>query len=123
MTVLVITLALAWRGTFRFLKRREAGSGRVALARWAGLAWILGLVLLATAPWRLLWNNERPRALLNGERAYILLERGADVVIYNAERRATNLHRGNGPGALERRDTDGYVFEDAAAFARPHSGC
>lgn len=123
MTVLIIGLALAWRGTFRFLRRRPTGGARVALARWAGLAWILLLVLLMTAPWRLLWNNERPRALLNGERAYILLERNADLVIYNAERRATNIRKGDGAGRLERRDTDGYVFEDAAAFARPHSGC
>jgi hypothetical protein len=118
MTVLITGLALGWRRLFRYLETRPAGGGRLRLAKWGGLAWILILVLIMTMPWRLLWDNEYPRAVLGGERVYILVERGSDLVLYNAERGATERYRrGEGP-ELQRRNTVGYVFEGAQAFAQ-----
>jgi hypothetical protein len=117
MTVLITSLALAWRRVFRYLEARQAGGGRLGLAKWGGLAWILILVLLMTMPWRLLWYNEHPRALLGGERVYILVERGPDLVLYNADRGVTERYRrGEGP-ELQLQNTVGYVFEDAETFA------
>ncbi|MGH7554181.1 MAG: hypothetical protein ACREMQ_14330 [Longimicrobiales bacterium] len=88
------------------------------LARWGGLAWIVAIVLITTMPWRLLYNHERPRALLNGERAYILLERDGGVVIYNAQRRTTHTFQTPDITALERLNTVGYVFETPEEFAQ-----
>jgi hypothetical protein len=54
---------------------------------------------------------------LGGERVYILVERGPDLVLYNADRRVTERYRrGEGP-ALQLQNTVGYVFEDAETFA------
>jgi hypothetical protein len=120
LTVLITGLALAWRRAFRELDARRAVGARYRLAKWAGFAWILMLVLVLTMPWRLLWN-EHPRALLRGERAYILLERGPDVVLYNAERGLAERYRAGGQ-ELTRQGTVGYLFEDAHAFAGREPG-
>jgi tRNA A-37 threonylcarbamoyl transferase component Bud32 len=120
MTVLITGLALAWRRVFRELDARRAVGARYRLAKWAGFAWILMLVLVLTMPWRLLWS-EHPRALLRGERAYILLERGPDVVLYNAERGLAERYRTGGQ-ELTRQGTVGFLFEDAHAFAGREPG-
>ena len=117
MTVLITGLGLAWRRVFRYLDARQATGGRLGLAKWGGVAWIVILVLLMTMPWRLLWQNEHPRALLQGERVYILLERGSDLLLYNAERGVTERHRQGEDPELLLQNTVGYVFEDAEAFA------
>ena len=121
LTVLVTGLALAWRRVYRELDARGGGGARYLLAKWGGLAWILMLVLVMTMPWRLLWN-EHPRALLRGERAYILLERGPDVVLYNAERGRAERHQAETGQELTRLGTVGYLFEDAFAFAGREPG-
>jgi hypothetical protein len=79
------------------------------------------LVLVMTMPWRLLWN-EHPRAMLRGERAYILLERGPDVVLYNAERGLAERQQAGTGQELTRLGTVGYLFEDAFAFAGREPG-
>jgi hypothetical protein len=117
LTVLITGLGLAWRRVFRHLDAHQASGGRLGLAKWGGVTWIVILVLLMTMPWRLLWQNEHPRALLQGERVYILLERGSDLVLYNAERRVTERHRRGEDPDLQLQNTVGYVFEDAEAFA------
>ena len=121
LTVLITGLALAWRGVFRELDARHAGGARYRLAKWGGFAWILMLVLVMTSPWRLLWN-EHPRALLRGDRAYILLERGPDVVLYNAERGLAERYQPGMGQELTRQGTVGYLFEDAHAFAGREPG-
>ena len=117
LTALITALTLGWRRLFQVLDRRGGAGLRFQLAKWGGLAWILILVFLMTLPWRLLWDNDYPRAMLGTERVYILRERGSDLVLYNADRRTTQRHQtGSGP-LLERRQSVGYVFEDAQAFA------
>jgi hypothetical protein len=122
LTVLITGLAFSWRRLFRDREAPPAGGGRFKLAKWSAGAWILILVLVLTMPWRLLWDNEHPRALLRGERVYILMERGPDLVLYNADRGLTESYQmGAGP-ELQRLQTVGYIFEDAEAFAGRRPG-
>jgi hypothetical protein len=122
MVALVLVLGSAWWATFRHLAARGDTSGRIGLARWAGLTWVLLLVVLTGAPWRLLWTYDQ-RALLNGERAYILIERADDVVLYNATRNATEQYRVGAAAQLERLGTQGYRFESDSDFTQPRPGC
>ena len=135
MTVLITVLALAWRRVFRYLEDRRVAApggqpaigyalrgGRMAVAKWGGFAWIVMLVLVMTMPWRLVWNNDRPRALLRGERAYVLMERGPDLVVYLADRGVTERYRMGADAGLTRQGTVGYVFEDAETFAGRRPG-
>ena len=62
-------------------------------------------------PWRLLWNNDQERALLDGERVYILMETDDALVIYDPARGATAQYRKGEVPALERLGTAGYLFE------------
>jgi tRNA A-37 threonylcarbamoyl transferase component Bud32 len=122
LTVLTTILAFAWRRIFRDLDARRPGGARYRLAKWGGLAWIVILVLILTMPWRLLWDNDHPRGLLRGERVYILMERGPDLVLYNADRGVTERYqRGTGPD-LQLLHTVGYVFESPEDFAGSRPG-
>jgi serine/threonine protein kinase len=121
LTVLITGLTFMWRRVFRELDGRRAGGPRYRLAKWGGLAWIVGLVLILTMPWRLLWN-EHPRAVLRGERVYILVERGSDLVLYNADRRAAERYQTGTGEELIRQGTAGFLFEDAHAFAGREAG-
>jgi hypothetical protein len=75
------------------------------------LAWIGILVMFMTLPWRLLWDNEHERALLDGERVYILMETDDELVIYEPTRIATAQYRKADAPTLERLNTAGYLFE------------
>jgi Protein kinase domain len=122
LTLLVVCLFVAWRGVFRFVRSKRIPAGRVALARWGSLAWILFLVLIVTAPWRLIWHNDMPRVLAGGERAYILREQDDDLVIYNAERGVTQSYRIGEQPSLDRLGTVGYVFETKEQFEEAKTG-
>ena len=122
LTVLITALTFAWRRLFRGREAPPVGTGRFKLAKWSAGAWIVILVLALTMPWRLLWDNEHPRALLRGERVYILMERGPDLVLYNAERGLTETYRMGASTDLQQLQTVGYIFEDAEAFAGRRPG-
>ena len=94
----------------------------MAVAKWGGVTWIVLLVLMMTMPWRLLWNNDHPRAWLRGERAYVLMEHGPDLVVYVADRGVSERYRMGADTGLTRQGTVGYVFEDAEAFAGRRPG-
>jgi serine/threonine protein kinase len=122
LTGLIAVLVLAWRRIFRDLDARSPGGVRYRLAKWGGFAWIVILTLIVTMPWRLLWDNNHPRAVLRGERVYILMERGPDLVLYNADRGVTERYqRGAGPD-LQLLRTVGYVFESPEDFAGGRPG-
>jgi tRNA A-37 threonylcarbamoyl transferase component Bud32 len=117
LTILITVLLLAWRGLYRFLEGKSETGGTVRLAQWGGLGLIVVLVLIMTMPWRLLWDNQHPRALLGGEPVYILAERGSELLLYYPDRRVTEQYRpGQGP-ELVRQNSTGYLFEGAEAFA------
>jgi serine/threonine protein kinase len=111
MTILITGTALVWRGVFRYLKGRPVRGGTFAVARWGGLAWIGILVMVMALPQSLLWNNDRERALLDGERVYILMETDDDLVIYDPTRGAATQYRTGEVPTLERLNTAGYLFE------------
>jgi serine/threonine protein kinase len=117
MTILILGLAILWRHIFPAGKARRGGTS-VQLARWGSLAWIIALILIVTAPWRTLWDNARPRVRVDGNRAYIVLERDSDLVIYDADRNETRVLRTSEPITLQRLGTVGYVFEGARQFDR-----
>ena len=121
LTALVVGIAIGWHRVFHvWLRGRQAGA-RVTLARWGSLAWIAILVVVMTWPWRLLWDNNHPRALLDGAPAYILLENEAEVVVYMPLTRATQRHPKDDSVALERLGTIGYLFEGTEPFERSGS--
>jgi serine/threonine protein kinase len=124
-TTAVLTggLALAWVKFARYLAARRIGGARVATGKWGGLVWVIIVAMVMTLPWRLVWDNERPRVLWDGEPAYILVETEIDLVLYNPRTQVTErLLRGQEEG-LERLGTSGYVFEDPESFTSPRSGC
>jgi Protein kinase domain len=123
MTLLTAGLLLAWYEFFRYLRRRRATGGRVAVAKWGGLAWVIIIAIVMTLPWRLLWDNTHARALLDGEQTYILEDTGREWVIYTPRTRSTDLVRRGGGQQLERLGTSGYLFEDSASFRSGEAGC
>ena len=81
------------------------------------------LVLIATLPWKLVNDSDRERALLNGERAYILMETASGLLIYRAESGSTAHYRNDDLTGLERLGIEGYLFEEPDAFASTEVGC
>jgi hypothetical protein len=116
LTLMILALFLAWRGVFRHLKGRGPLGTRVLVSKWGSFACILLLLMLATAPWRLLWSNEHERVLLEGERGYILVETEAEVVIYRPGSGTAGRYPKDGRLTLERLGTIGYLFETPGRF-------
>ena len=81
------------------------------------------LVLIATLPWKLVNDSDRERARLNGERAYILNESAAGLLIYRAETGSAIHYPQENVMGLERQGIDGYLFEEPEAFASAEPGC
>jgi hypothetical protein len=123
MSLLTAGLALGWIKFFRYMRRRRALRGRAALAMWGGLAWVIIIAIVTTMPWRLLWDNDHPRALLEGERAYILMEMETELLIYRPQTRSTERIGEREARQLERLGTMGYLFEDSVAFQGELRGC
>jgi uncharacterized iron-regulated membrane protein len=95
----------------------------VVLARWGSAAWIVGLFVLTTLPWQLLWGSDRERALLHDDRAYVLAENDTDLLVYDADEGATvRFAPGDVPG-LQRMGITGYLFEESAAFESHQPEC
>jgi hypothetical protein len=123
MSLVTAVLALAWLKFDRYLRRRRVIGGRASLAKWGGLAWVVIVAIVMTMPWRLLWDNDHPRALLDGERTYILMETDTELLIYRPGTQSTERISGDEGRRLERLGTSGYLFEDSVAFRTPLSGC
>lgn len=107
----ILALTGAWLHAVSFLRARRAAHSSVALVRWAGVAVIVLMTVLMQAPWRLYFENARPRATLNGQPVYVLAHEDDDLVIYNAATRNTEHYHRAGIPALTLLGTDGYVFE------------
>jgi hypothetical protein len=123
MSLVTAILALAWFKFARYLRRRRARGGRTSLAKWGGLTWVVIVAIVMTMPWRLLWDNDHPRALLDGERTYILMETDTELLIYRPGTRSTERMSRDEGRRLERLGASGYLFEDSVAFHTPLSGC
>jgi hypothetical protein len=116
LAALIVALLLGRRGLFQYLKKRGHLGGRVAAARWGSLAWIGFLLILATIPWRLVYDSDHERALIDGERAYILMETDEDLLVYRSESGITTRHRVGEVTDLQRLGTLGYIFEEPEYF-------
>jgi hypothetical protein len=122
-TFLTGGLLLAWYEFGRYVRRSRATGARVALAKWGGLAWVVIMVIVMTVPWRLLWDNTHERALLDGQRTYILIEAETELVIYNPVTESTDRIRKDAGQEVERLGTSGYIFEDRESFLGVGTGC
>jgi len=116
LTVLIVVLLVIWRSVFRYLRERGPIGWRVAVSRWGSLALIIFLLIIATLPWRLRYDNNHERALLDGEPAYILLETESDLVIYQTGRQSAARYPKDENIDLERLGVIGYLFEDVEDF-------
>jgi hypothetical protein len=119
LTALVMLLGLSWHSVFRYVRRRGELSARVSVSRWGSLAWIAILLLVATLPWRVMNDNAHERALLDGERAYIVAETRTEVLLFRPELGATTRHEKSPDLVLTRLGIPGFAFEEASTF---HSG-
>ena len=77
---------------------------------------IVILLLAVTMPWRLLYRNEHERVLINGERGYVLAEKGNELVLYVASTGSTRRYRVDEDVGLERLGSDAYLFVSPAEF-------
>jgi len=130
-TLLIIGILLAWRGVYGYLRTQGGVSTRIGASMWGSLGCTVILLLMVTMPWQLLHDNHFQRARLDGERAYILRENTAELVIYVAgtestKRYPTEQYPRDEDVGLERLGVDGYVFEGSIAFDEgrdPNSIC
>jgi serine/threonine protein kinase len=122
LTVLIVALASSWSVVFRHPGAPRKTGITFALTRWGGIALIFALVLVLTAPWRVLWTAA-PRVRLHGERHYILRENDVGMLLYNPRTKTTVNHRISDIPRLERLNTSGYIFEDEQAFTNLDAGC
>jgi len=116
LSIVIVTLLFSWRGIFRWLGRRTALTGRIALARWGSLTWILLLLVVATLPWRLLWDADAERVLVDGRRGYLLKETDTSLLVYEPDAGTTVVHAKNSGVELRRLGGSGYPFEGPDAF-------
>jgi len=116
LTALIVVLLTGWRSVFKYLRRKGTLAGRVGVSRWGSLALIFLLLIVATLPWRLLWNSFHERALVDGERAYVLVETDTELVMYHPEANASFRHQKSSLVDLERMGVEGYLFEDIQTF-------
>jgi serine/threonine protein kinase len=120
MTLLITGLSLLWLKIFPLRQSMMAGAGRTAAARWASLACIVGLVLVMTVPYRLVWDGPYQRVWVGGERGYVLVEDADEVTVYNADRMRAERYSRN---EIEPLNTVGHLFENASAFRGREPGC
>ena len=81
------------------------------------------MVIVMTLPWRLLWDNTQERALLDGQRTYILNETDTELVIYNPMTESADRIRKEEGRRLQRLRTSGYLFESRESFLGEGTGC
>jgi hypothetical protein len=117
LTALIMALALSWHTVFRYVRRRSGIPPRVALSRWGAVAWIVALLLVATLPWRVMNDNFHERALLDGERAYIVGETDAEVLLFRPELGMATRHPKGPDLPLTRLGVTGFAFEDVESFS------
>ena len=106
----VVALAGGWLRALRYLRARSATPSSLRLVRIGGAVVILVMILSMTAAWRLYFDNDRPRALLEGQPVYLLHDEPDDIVLYHARtREVRHFHRA--VPALTRLGTEGYIYE------------
>ncbi len=120
LTLLIMVILFAWRLVFGYIRAQGVVTSRIGASMWGGLGWTVILLLLVTMPWRLLNDSDHSRVRINGERAYILVETEAELVVYDAEIGSTERYRKGADLGLERLGTDGLLFEGPILFDEGH---
>jgi hypothetical protein len=79
---LLFALLTIWVALFPWLLQRSQDHWVIRMYRRRSLGAILALLLLLSAPWRIVWNNLRERVMFDGRSAFVLSEGPSRVVIY-----------------------------------------
>ncbi|MDT8341985.1 MAG: serine/threonine-protein kinase [Longimicrobiales bacterium] len=122
LSLVIATLLFTWRSVFRWLRRRTVLSGRVAFSRWGSLSLILLLLLVATLPWRILWDADAERVLVEGRPGYLLKETPSSLLVYDPEAGITVVHSRDNGLEVRRLGGRGNPFEGPEAFSSVNRG-
>jgi hypothetical protein len=117
---LIVGFGLARHSLFRRLRGRPTPMGGWTLAKWASAAWLVVLVIVATLPWRVLWDSEYPRALIGAERAYVIGEDEGRVLAYTPSSHSVQSYQSDD---VSRLGVIGYLFEEPEVFESSLPGC
>jgi hypothetical protein len=112
---LIVGFGLARHTLFRLLRSRRASRGGWALARWASAAWLVVLIVVATLPWRVLWDSNYPRILIGTERAYAIVEAEEEMLAYTPSTRSVRPYDRDAVD-ITQLGVIGYVFEEPEVF-------
>jgi hypothetical protein len=113
MAVLITAITAGRQLVSNFLSRREASNASITLANWGSASLIFLLVMILTAPWRVLYNNFLPMATLNGAPVFVLMEKGPSIVLYDAKQHVTLEYRTGEDTGLARLNKTEHVFGPA----------
>lgn len=116
LTLLILALLFTWRSVFRKLRGEGPLETRTLVSKWGSFASILLLIIVVTAPWRLLWGNDHERVLLNGERAYLIMESDTEFLIYRPQTRSSGRYSKSSDLEIRRLGSTGYLFEGPEIF-------
>ncbi|MFV1987732.1 MAG: protein kinase [Gemmatimonadota bacterium] len=115
MVVLITSFGVAWINTFPWLERRAIVRARVAFARWGSLAWIIGLLIVWTLPWRII-NADAERLRIDGQPAYLLDQSETEVLVFDPARGFAEARALRDDLQIERLHVRGHPFEGLTAF-------
>jgi hypothetical protein len=112
---LIVGFGLARHTLFRQLRSRRASRSGWALARWASATWLVVLIVVATLPWRVLWDSNYPRILIGTERAYAIVETEEEMLAYTPSTRSVRPYDRDAVD-ITQLGVIGYVFEEPEVF-------
>jgi len=115
MVVLVTAFGGAWLAIFRRLAPRGPTRAGVAFSRWGSLAWIVGLIVVSTLPWRIM-NADAERLRVDGEPGYLLGETPSELLVFTPDTGFADARDRAAAGGIVRLGIRGHPFEGAAAF-------
>ncbi len=112
---LLLALSLGWYRVFRRCRRSNDRRGLAPLV--GTLVVILAALLLLVFPYRILWHNQFERVEFEGTRAYVIGQRGEDLLLFcpEAEPPKNRVVKENDPGIRRLQ-----VIE--SLFTRPDPG-
>lgn len=114
MPALIVGFGVSRHVLFRWLRKRAPNDAGWTIGRWASAVWLVLLVVIVTLPWRVLYDAYYERAVVDGERAYLVTESEEGVLAYSPASGSVRFHRADVD--VERRGVVGYLFEEPEVF-------
>jgi hypothetical protein len=91
--LLIAGIIVGRQRVFAFLSRRQASNNSITITNWGSVSLVFLLVMIMTAPWRVLWDNYLPMATHNGAPVFVLMEGESSIVLYDGTRNVTLQYR------------------------------